>query len=64
MLSIELEVGVTAGVDSEIDSEIDAFLDACPTSFAQQTPSWRDVITESGEDRAIFMTCRRDHRLV
>src|SRR5262245_23560415 len=46
------------------DAELDAFFEACPTSFAQQTPGWRDVITTAGDDEPAFLACRRRGRLV
>ena len=45
------------------DAELDAFFEACPTSFAQQTPGWRDVITTAGDDEPAFLACRRRGRL-
>ena len=50
--------------DPESDSQLAAFFDACPTSFAQQTPEWRDVIAPLGPDEPIFLGCRREGRLV
>ena len=68
MSADSLEVCVSRSSESdfgsEFDSELDAFLDTCPESFAQQTPSWRDVITRVARDEAIFLTCRRAGRLV
>jgi hypothetical protein len=68
MSADSLEVCVSRGSESdfasEFDSELDSFLDTCPESFAQQTPSWRDVITRVEKDEAIFLTCRRAGRLV
>jgi len=46
------------------DAEIAALLAACPESFAQQTPGWRDVITGQGVDQALFLGCRVAGRLV
>jgi hypothetical protein len=43
--------------DRNLDGEIDTFLDQCPTSFAQQTPSWRDVIANTGTDEAAWLGC-------
>jgi len=50
--------------DARMDAELDAFLDACPESFAQQTPSWRDVIVRRGEDEPAWLGCRRAGVLV
>ena len=33
-------------VDTRTDVELDELLASCPTSFAQQTRHWRNVITE------------------
>jgi hypothetical protein len=46
-----------------VDGELDAFFDACPTSFAQQTRRWRDVITHLGVDEPLFLGCRRNGEL-
>ena len=43
--------------DRNLDGEIDNFLDRCPTSFAQQTPSWRDVIAAAGTDEPAWLGC-------
>ncbi len=59
-LSVEL---LSAG-DAEADSELAAFFAACPTSFAQQTPGWRDVITSLGVDEPLFLACRRSAELL
>jgi hypothetical protein len=50
--------------DGSADAEIDAFLEACPSSFAQQTPSWRDVILAVGADQPVWLGCRREGALV
>ena len=39
-----LDVEVLGAGDPAADAELEAFFEACPTSFAQQTPGWRDVI--------------------
>ena len=48
-----LKVSIVRGADSRLDSEIDQYLADCPLSFAQQTPSWRDVITEIDHDELV-----------
>ena len=52
------------GAEAATDAELQELLDACPASFAQQTPAWRDVITSIDGDQAQFVTCRRDGQLV
>lgn len=52
------------GLDASVDRSLDSFLDASPTSFAQQTTSWRSVITEIDEDDACFLICKRDEEIV
>ncbi len=59
-----LEVVLLPAGDPGADAEITAFLAACPESFAQQTPSWRDVITAQGVDQPLFLGCRSAGRLV
>jgi len=51
-------------VEPDVDRELDAFFDDCPTSFAQQTRHWRDVITRLGADEPLFLGCRRSGELV
>lgn len=66
-LEISVHRGSESGFSRELDREINAFLEACPESFSQQTPSWREVITEVDRDEAVFFLCRRgddDGRLV
>ena len=46
------------------DAELGAFFAQCPTSFAQQTPGWRDVIAGLGVDEPLFLGCRRGADLV
>ncbi len=46
------------------DDELDAFFEACPTSVAQQTPGWRDVIRGIDADEPLFLGCRSGGRLV
>lgn len=46
------------------DLEVDGLLNECPTSFAQQTTSWRDVITATDRDEPVFLGCRDGGRLV
>jgi hypothetical protein len=50
--------------ESDIDRELDSFFGDCPTSFAQQTRHWREVITCLGADEPLFLGCRRNGRLV
>jgi hypothetical protein len=50
--------------DPGATAEIAAFLDACPTSVAQQTPAWRDVVTGVDRDEPLFLGCRSGGRLV
>ena len=40
--------------DPAVDEEIDALLARCPTSFAQQTRGWRDVIAANKCQILIF----------
>jgi hypothetical protein len=58
-----LDVTVLAS-DPATDAEVGAFLDACPTSVAQQTTGWRDVITSVDRDEPLFLGCRDAGRLV
>ena len=51
-------------VSAAADAELDRFFEACPTSFAQQTTGWRNVITGAGSDEPVFLGCRRHGRLV
>ncbi len=51
-------------VEAGVDHELDTFFDDCPTSFAQQTRHWRDVITRLGTDEPLFLGCRRNGELV
>lgn len=60
----ELEVVRLPAHDSLVDAEIDELLDACGSSFAQQTPSWRDVILGAGTDEPAWLGCRRAGKLV
>jgi hypothetical protein len=46
------------------DAELQAFFDACPTSFAQQTPGWRDAIASLGVDEPLTLAARQGARLV
>lgn len=55
--------GLAAG-DAGADAELEAFFAACPTSVAQQTVGWRDVITRTGADEPLFLACRRAGELV
>jgi hypothetical protein len=62
--SADLHVAELPASDRAADAEIDRFLDACPTSFAQQTPGWRDVITGVDRDEPHFLGCRQGGELV
>ena len=64
MSAASLEVAPVAFPDPEADAALTAFFEACPTSFAQQTPGWRDVIVGAGADEPCFLACRRDGELV
>ena len=59
-MSASLEVEVLAGAEPSAEAELEAFFEACPTSFAQQTPSWRDVMSPSGKvtDTVANPACR------
>ena len=50
--------------DPDTDAELDAFFATAPTSFAQQTPAWRDAIASLGEDEPLYLGARRAGRLV
>jgi hypothetical protein len=50
--------------DEAADAELAAFFEACPTSFAQQTPGWREVIRSLGVDEPLFLGAREGGRLV
>jgi len=50
--------------DAAADAELAAFFEACPTSFAQQTPAWRDVIASLGVDEPVALGAREHGRLV
>jgi hypothetical protein len=54
-----LEVALLPGADAALEAELRAFFEACPRSYAQQTPAWRDVITALGVDEPLFLGCRR-----
>lgn len=60
--SLSLEV-MPAG-DREADAELDSFFAECPSSFAQQTVGWREVITGIATDEPMFLGCRIGDRLV
>jgi hypothetical protein len=51
-------------VDAQTDIELDDLLASCPSSFAQQTRHWRDVVTGLGVDTPLFLGCRSGGRLV
>ena len=59
-----LKVAVLAADRDDVDSELTAFFESCPTSFAQQTAAWRNVISGLGEDEPLFLGCREGDRLV
>lgn len=58
-----LEVGLLTA-DPAGDIEVDAFFERCPTSFAQHTTAWRNVIVGVGGDQPLFLGCRRAGELV
>ena len=62
--SPQLDVCEFSPSEEAADRELDRFFDACPTSFAQQTPGWRDVITGIDRDEPHFLGCRRGGELV
>lgn len=64
MTAASLDVGLLPAGDRAVDEEVEAFLDRCPTSFAQQTIGWRDVIRGIGVDEPMFLGCRRAGELV
>jgi hypothetical protein len=51
-------------IDARTDSELDELLANCPTSFAQQTRHWRNVVSGLGVDTPLFLGCRSGGRLV
>ena len=53
-----------AAGDPGADAELEAFFAACPTSFAQQTPAWRDAIASLGEDEPLYLGARSAGGLV
>ena len=59
-----LAVSVVDKSDNSTVQEVTAFLDACPTSFAQQTVQWRNVIAPIGPDEPFFIVCRQRGRMV
>jgi hypothetical protein len=50
--------------DAAADAELAEFFAACPTSFAQQTPAWRDAIASLGVDEPLALGARCEGRLV
>jgi hypothetical protein len=60
----ELDVAVLPASDPAVDAELGTFMEACPTSFAQQTPGWRNVVTSIDRDEPLFLGCRHAGRLV
>ncbi len=50
--------------DAAGDAELDLFFDACPTSFAQQTKQWRDVIVPLAGDDPHFLIAREGDALL
>jgi hypothetical protein len=50
--------------DAAAEAELAAFFEACPTSFAQQTPAWRDAIACLGVDEPLTLGARERGRLV
>ena len=60
----EVRVDRLPARDPDTDAELDAFFATAPTSFAQQTPAWRDAIASLGEDEPLYLGARRAGRLV
>lgn len=56
-MSARPAVSLLRAGDPADDAKLDAFFEACPTSFAQQTPGWRDVITAIDRDEPLFLAC-------
>lgn len=52
------------GPDHPGEAELESFFNECPTSFAQQTPAWRDVIAPLGPDDSHFLICRDGGKIV
>ena len=66
-LRVELLDSGDAARNEARDRELDEFFEACPTSFAQQTRHWRDVIAPLAGDEPLFLVARdptRGHSLV
>jgi hypothetical protein len=63
-MTASLDVDLLPAGDRAVDAEVEAFFDRCPTSFAQQTIGWRDVIRGIGVDAPMFLGCRRAGELV
>jgi hypothetical protein len=63
-MAADLSVERLAPGDARREAELEAFFAACPTSVAQQTPGWRDVIASVGPDEPLFLGCRRRGELV
>lgn len=59
-----LKTYVVQGRDPAADARIEVFLDACPSSFAQQTIGWRNVIAPIGPDESHFLVCQRREEIV
>jgi hypothetical protein len=64
-MSARLEITALCASDPRQDAELSAFFESCPTSFAQQTPGWRNVIAEVGAgDESVYLGCRSGGELV
>ncbi|MCP5070013.1 MAG: GNAT family N-acetyltransferase [bacterium] len=61
---VGLNVAELPAGDPAADALLDRFLADCPTSFAQQTPGWRNVITGVDRDEPRFLACRQGGELV
>ena len=61
---VQVQCGPSPDADPVVDRDLDAFLDGCPTSFAQQTTGWRDVISHVGEDESHFLVARQGGEIV
>ena len=63
-MAMALDVMALRAFDSTTDAEVEAFMEACPTSVAQQTLAWRNVITSIDRDEPFFLGCRQAGELV
>ena len=59
-----LEVRLVCPADNGEVEAVEAFFDACPTSFAQQTIHWKNVVAPIGPDEPLFLACRVQGKIV